>query len=41
MGKYEIIKLNQKSELKNIGANWSHSKWGVPYDNYMESNLFI
>ena len=34
---YTIIKLNEKTELKNAAAEWFHEKWGIPYEAYYES----
>ena len=35
--KYNIIKIQEESELKEAAANWFHSKWGVPKEAYLES----
>ncbi len=35
--KYNIIKIQEQSELKEAAANWFHSKWGVPMEAYLES----
>ena len=35
--KYDIIKIQDQSELKETAANWFHSKWGVPKEAYLES----
>lgn len=37
MFKYEIIKLNERPELKKEAANWFHDRWGVPLEAYIES----
>lgn len=35
--KYNILKIQEHSELKEAAANWFHSKWGVPKEAYLES----
>jgi len=35
--KYEILKLNDRQELAKKGAKWFSSKWGIPYEAYLES----
>lgn len=34
---YEIIRLIDKSELKEQAAQWFHKKWGIPLEAYTES----
>ena len=36
MTKYEDISLREKSEIKDLAAEWFHSKWGVPTEAYLE-----
>lgn len=36
MTKYEYISLREKSEIKDLAAEWFHSKWGVPTEAYLE-----
>ena len=36
MTKYEYISLREKSEIKDLAAEWVHSKWGVPTEAYLE-----
>lgn len=35
--KYNILKIQEHSELKEAAADWFHSKWGVPKEAYLES----
>jgi len=35
--KYNILKIQEHTELKEAAANWFHSKWGVPKEAYLES----
>ena len=35
--KYNILKIQEHTELKEAAANWFHSKWGVPMEAYLES----
>ena len=35
--KYNIVKIQEYSDLKEAAANWFHSKWGVPKEAYLES----
>ena len=35
--KYNILKIQEHSELKDAAADWFHSKWGVPKEAYLES----
>jgi len=37
MNEYEIIPISDKPELKVIGAEWFHHKWGIPLEAYKES----
>ena len=37
MAKYEYISLREKSELKDLAAEWFHSKWNIPLAAYAES----
>lgn len=34
---YEIVKLTDRPEMKDIAARWFHDKWGVPLEAYTES----
>lgn len=34
---YKILKLREHPELKQTAAEWFHSKWGVPLDEYLKS----
>lgn len=36
MPTYQYITLREKSELKDVAAEWFHSKWGVPKEAYLE-----
>ena len=36
MAKYEYVSLREKSEIKDLAAEWFHSKWGVPTEAYLE-----
>ena len=36
MTKYEYISLREKSEIKDLAAEWFHSQWGVPTEAYLE-----
>lgn len=36
MKEYRYITLKEAPELKNMAAEWFHSKWGVPKDSYLE-----
>ena len=36
MTKYEYISLREKSEIKDLAAEWFHSKWGVSTEAYLE-----
>ena len=36
MAKYEYVSLREKSETKDLAAEWFHSKWGVPTEAYLE-----
>ncbi len=33
---YRYITLRQEPEMKDVAANWFHSKWGVPKEAYLE-----
>lgn len=35
MEDYTYINLREKPNLKNIAADWFHSKWGVPTEAYL------
>lgn len=35
--KYNIVKIREYRDLKEVAANWFHSKWGVPKEAYLES----
>lgn len=37
MNNYQIVKLSDRKELKDIAAQWFHSKWKVPAEAYRES----
>ena len=37
MNKYKIINICEQPELKDIVAEWFHSKWGIPLEAYKES----
>lgn len=34
---YQIIRLIDKPEIKEIAAKWFHEKWGIPLEAYRES----
>lgn len=34
---YKILKLHEHPELKQTAAEWFHSKWGVPLEEYLKS----
>lgn len=34
---YSIRKIREHKNLKNIAAEWFHSKWGIPLEAYLES----
>lgn len=36
MKEYRYITLKEAPELKDMAAEWFHSKWGVPKDSYLE-----
>lgn len=36
MKQFNYITLREKPELKDVAAEWFHSKWGVPKDAYIE-----
>ena len=36
MENYTYIKLRERPELKQIAADWFHSKWGVPTKAYLK-----
>lgn len=36
MKKYQYITLRERYDLKNIAAEWFHTKWGVPTETYLE-----
>lgn len=36
MAEYQYVSLREKSEIKERAAQWSHSKWGVPAEAYLE-----
>lgn len=36
MKEYRYITLKEVPELKDMAAEWFHSKWGVPKDSYLE-----
>lgn len=36
MDDFAYITLRERPELKNIAAEWFHSKWGVPATAYLE-----
>lgn len=33
---YQYITLRERSDLKNLAANWFSEKWGVPIEAYLE-----
>ena len=35
--KYDIIRLTDKPEIKELAAQWFHEKWGIPLDAYLQS----
>lgn len=36
MSEITIIDLREKEDLKDVAAEWFHSKWGVPKEAYLE-----
>ena len=34
---YDIIRLEDRPDIKERAAQWFHEKWGVPLEAYMES----
>lgn len=36
MNSYQYITLREKPEIKELAAEWFHSKWGVPKEAYLE-----
>ena len=36
MKEYQYITLREAAELKDVAAEWFHSKWGVPKEAYLE-----
>lgn len=36
MNNYQYITLREKPEMKELAAEWFHSKWGVPKEAYLE-----
>ena len=36
MNEYRIITLRERADLKDMAAEWFHSKWGVPKEAYLE-----
>lgn len=36
MKKYRFITLNEVPTIKDLAAEWFHSKWGVPKEAYLE-----
>lgn len=36
MNNYQYITLREKPEIKELAAEWFHSKWGVPKEAYLE-----
>lgn len=34
---YEIVRLIDKPEIKEQIAQWFHTRWGIPLEEYMES----
>lgn len=36
MPEYQYINLREKPELKDIAAEWFHSKWKIPKEAYLE-----
>ena len=37
MAAYEIIRIQERPQWKDVAAKWFHSKWGVPLEAYRES----
>lgn len=37
MSAREIVKLQERPELRDHAANWFHEKWGVPLEAYLDS----
>ena len=35
MSAYQYVTLREQADLKNIAADWFHSKWGVPTEAYL------
>ena len=35
MANYQFVTLREKPELMHVGAEWFHSKWGVPTEAYL------
>jgi len=33
----DLIKIQERPELKNYAANWFHEKWNIPLEAYLES----
>lgn len=36
MNEYRYCTLRELPKLKNIAAEWFHSKWGVPKEAYLD-----
>ena len=36
MKEYRYITLVEKPMIKDLAAEWFHSKWGIPKEAYME-----
>ena len=36
MKEYRYITLMEKPMIKDLAAEWFHSKWGIPKEAYME-----
>lgn len=34
---YDVIRLEDRPDLKERAAQWFHEKWGIPLEAYMES----
>lgn len=34
---YNILKIREHNELKDVSAEWFHLKWGIPIETYAES----
>lgn len=34
---FEIIRISEKSEMKEKASSWFHEKWGIPKNAYLES----